>query len=90
VVAKPTRNARQKSNFCYTRLIPYLVSRVSGAHVRGFAPRPTHQGYNGGESLATCGRFDRLEIWTLFLPNQKQTSLSSGQYAVHIKHDVVH
>jgi len=26
------------------------------------SPGPTHQDYTGGESLATCGRFDRLEI----------------------------
>jgi len=31
-------------------------------HLRGFAPGHTHQGYNDGESLATCRRFDRLEI----------------------------
>jgi len=51
-----------KSNLCYTCLIPFRVSRVSSAHLRGFAPRPTHQGCSGGESLATCGRFDRLGI----------------------------
>jgi len=47
-------------NLHYARLIPFPVSRVSGAHLSGFAPRPTLQGCNGGESLATCGRFDRL------------------------------
>jgi len=40
------------------------VTRVSGAHLRGFTPGPTHQDCNDGESLATCGRFDRLGIWT--------------------------
>jgi len=29
-----------KSNLYYTRLIPFQVSRVSGAHLCGFAPRP--------------------------------------------------
>jgi len=57
-----------KSYLNYTRLIPFRVSRVSGAHFRGFAPRSTHQGCSGGESLATCGRFDRLGIWTPYLP----------------------
>jgi len=41
----------QKSNLHHTRLIPFRVSRVSGAHLRGFA--------NSGESLETCGRFYR-------------------------------
>jgi len=45
----------KKSNLHYTRLIPFRVSRVGGAHLRSFAR-------NGGESLATCGRFDRLGI----------------------------
>jgi len=27
-----------------------------------------------GESLATCGRFDRLGIWTSYLPHLKRTS----------------
>jgi len=49
------------------------VSRVSGAHLRGFAPGSTHQGCSGGELLATCGRFDRIEIWTPYIPHQKQT-----------------
>jgi len=31
----------KKSNFYYTRLIPFRVSRVGGAHLHGFAPRPT-------------------------------------------------
>jgi len=26
----------------------FWVSRVSGVQLRGFATRPTHQGYNGG------------------------------------------
>jgi len=30
--------SNQKSNLHYTRLIPIRVSRVSGAHLRGFAP----------------------------------------------------
>jgi len=50
------------------------VSRVTGTLLRGFAPRPTHQGCSGGESLAKCGRFDRLGIWTSYLPHQRQTS----------------
>jgi len=32
---------KKKSNLHYTRLIPFRVSRVDGAHLRGFAPRPT-------------------------------------------------
>jgi len=42
------------------------VSRVSGAHLRGFVPGLTHQGCSGGELLATSGRFDRREIWTTY------------------------
>jgi len=53
-----------KPNLRYTRLIPVRVSRVSGAQLRSFAPRPTHQGYSGGESLATCGRFIDLGFET--------------------------
>jgi len=34
------------------------MSRVSGAHLCGFASGPTLQGCSGGESLATCGRFE--------------------------------
>jgi len=60
-----SNNISKKWNLHYTRLIPFLVSRMSGAHLRGFASRPTHQGCNGGESLATCGRFDRLGILKL-------------------------
>jgi len=52
----------QKSNLNFTRLIPFRVSRVSSAHLRGFPPWPTLQGCCGGESLATCGRFDLLGI----------------------------
>jgi len=47
---------------------------MSGVQLRGFAPETTHQGCNGGESLATCGRFNRLEIWTPYLSHQTQTS----------------
>jgi len=60
-----------KSNLDYTRLILFWVSRVSGAHLRGFAPGLTHQGCNGGKSLATCRRFDRLGIWTPYLQTPK-------------------
>jgi len=41
----------KKSYLYYTRLIHFRVSRVSGAHLRGFAPEPTYQGCNGDESL---------------------------------------
>jgi len=42
--------------------MPFRVSRVSGAHLRGFAPgRPTLQVCSSGESLATCVKFNRLE-----------------------------
>jgi len=50
--------------------IPFRVSRVSGAHPRGFAPGPTYQGCSGGESLATCERLDRLGAWTPYLSHQ--------------------
>jgi len=69
-----------KSNLHYTRLIviviTFRVSQVSGAqHLRGFAPGPTLRGYNGGESLATCRRFEppifttrgrRLTTWAIW------------------------
>jgi len=61
-------NLKLKSNLCYTRLIPFRVSRVNGAHLCGFAPGLALQGC---EWLSTCGWFDRLRIWT---PYQKQTS----------------
>jgi len=32
---------KQKSNLLYTRLIPFRVSRVNDAYLRGFAPDPT-------------------------------------------------
>jgi len=64
----------KKSNLYYTRFIPFWVSRVSGAHLRGFAPGPILQGCSGGELLATCRRFDLLGIWTPHLPHQRQTS----------------
>jgi len=44
----------------FTLLMPFRVLRVSGAHLRGFAPGLTHQGCSGGESLVTCGKFGRL------------------------------
>jgi len=37
---------------------------VKSALFRGFALRLTLKGCSGGESLTTCGRFDRLDIWT--------------------------
>jgi len=40
----------KKSNLYYTRLIPFRVSGVSDAHLRSFAPGPTHQGC----SVASC------------------------------------
>jgi len=48
------------------------MSRMSGAHLPplGFASVPTYQSCNGGKSLAMCGRFDRLGIWTPYLPHQ--------------------
>jgi len=52
----------KKSNFRYTRLMPFRVSRVSGAHFREFTPEITLQGCSGDESLAACWRFDRLWI----------------------------
>jgi len=51
-----------KSNLRYTRLLPFRVSQVSGAHLPGFRQDSHFKGYSGGESLATCGIFDRLGI----------------------------
>jgi len=48
--------------------LAFRVSRVSGAHLLGFAPGPTHQGCSSDGSLATCGRFDRLGQWNPYLP----------------------
>jgi len=59
------KKKKSKSNLHYTRL--NTLSRVTSERCpfRGFAPGPTHQvDCSGGESLATCGRFDRLGIWT--------------------------
>jgi len=53
--------------------MPYRVSRMSGAHLRGYTPKP--QGYSEGEPLATCGRFDRLEILTPYLPHPESYHL---------------
>jgi len=71
----------KKSNVRHIR-IPFRVSRVSGAQLvsgwagchewAGFATGLTHQGCSSGESLATYGRFNRLGIWTPYLPHQKQ------------------
>jgi len=36
--------------------------------------RAHNQGCSGGESSATCGRFNRLEIWISYLLHQRQTS----------------
>jgi len=41
----------QKKNLGYTRLIPFLVSRVSGAHLLDFAPGTI---------------FQRLQRWRVF------------------------
>jgi len=58
----------KKSNLSYTRLIPFRVSRVTSEHCPSpeFAPGRTFQDYSGGKSLAICGRFDRLGIWTSY------------------------
>jgi len=39
-LGRANRKVKKKLNLYYTRLIPFRVSRVSGAHLRGFAPRP--------------------------------------------------
>jgi len=57
----------------YTRLIPFWVLQVNGAHLHGFAPRTTHQGCNSSKTLAMCERFDKLGIRTPYLPHQRQT-----------------
>jgi len=61
------------------------VLRVSGAHLRCFAPWPTLCGCSGGESLATCERFDRIGIWTSCLPHQRHTSYSCAIWPVLCK-----
>jgi len=53
---------KKKSNLHYTHLIPFRVSWVSGAYLCSFVPGPIQQCCSIGESLATCGRFDRLGI----------------------------
>jgi len=35
---------------------------------------PHFKSCSGGESLATCGRFDRLRIWTPYLSYRKRTA----------------
>jgi len=62
------------SDLRYTRL-PFSMSRVSGAQLRGFASGPTHKGINGGESLATCGKLNGSG----FEPHTSRTSLSSSR-----------
>jgi len=65
----PPQEANQ--NLYYTRLISF---RVSGAYPHLFAPGATLQGCNGGESLATCGKFDRIGIWIPYFSHHRQTS----------------
>jgi len=50
----------KKSNFRYTRLITFRlrVSRVSGAHLRGFAPGPTHR--QGRHIKVVVSRWQRV------------------------------
>jgi len=49
----------KSKNLCYTRLIPFRVSRVSGVPISAALRQgPYNQGCNGGESLATYGKFD--------------------------------
>jgi len=45
--------------------VPISAALRQGSH---------NQGCNGGESLATCGKFDRLGIWIPYHPHQKRTS----------------
>jgi len=59
------RNKQTLANFTTTLVTTQL---------RGFAPELTPQGCSGGESLATCGRFNWLGIYTLNIPYQKRTS----------------
>jgi len=35
-----SKSQKKKSNLHFTRLIPFWVSQVNGAHLRGFVPRP--------------------------------------------------
>jgi len=58
--------SKYKSNLHYTHILvlPFRVSRVSSAHLRGFVPGPTHQNCcrGDGKFLATCERYDWLGI----------------------------
>jgi len=47
-----------------------VIGGISAALRQG----PHFKGCSDGESLATCGRFDRLGIWTPYLSDQKRTS----------------
>jgi len=69
---------RQWQNHQKIKSLLYSLNTLSGV-TSEWCPSPrlcarAHiQGCNGNKSLATCGRFDRLEIWTPYLPHQKQT-----------------
>ena len=56
------RVENQKSNLHYTRRITPKRVTSCGAHLRGLAPgqHSSEERRNGGESLATLCRFDRL------------------------------
>jgi len=81
-----SRNMSKNAFFMKNSNLYYSLNTLSGvaserrAHLRGFAPMAqtgTHQGcsdLSDGKSLATCGRFDRLGIWTPYLPLQRQTT----------------
>jgi len=57
-----------KIKFHYTCLFHFRVSRLGSAYLRGIAPEPTLQVCSGGESLTTCGMFDRTAPQSDFLP----------------------
>jgi len=62
------------------------MSRMSGAHLRGFALGPTHQGRSDDESLATCERFDRLWYWFEVLLQKSLKAKAAGPktYAYYV------
>jgi len=79
-----------KSNLLYTRLLPFRMSQVSGAHLRSFAPGPTHQGCSGGKSLALGGRFYQCKRWTPYFPHQRQTSYHLRHLAGYVRTSIAY
>jgi len=66
--------SNQKTNFYYTRLISFRVSRVSSTHLRGFAPGP----HIKVSTVASC--WQRVGDWigSGFEPHTKQQKYLIG------------